>query len=357
MTRNAICLCVDRRMAIPALFVACSIAAYSGAARNEHDIVIVTPPGELDEAYRTFAGERGIRIDDTVGLAPIADIRIRQKRLSPATLVRLLLAGHYRDVYDRILYLDADLTIHCDVSVLFSIDMGRHAVAAVPSGRVLSDLSDAEIDRIVSHFAALGMTPPYRYFNTGIMLIDTGTWIADRIAERTLAFLRENPEHCILPDEDALNAVLDGNILELSTIWNSWPHQVRPGSEELAIVHYAGPNKPWKRFGRHERLAMHRFAYAQYREFLRGTPWSGFLRSQWEMRDLLPSAFHRIKRPVLSLLKKASPQRRRRQRKFLEDLKLFDATVRYADIEQGITVRQGGRIALSPDGSGQEPAR
>lgn len=349
MPRNAICLCVDRRWAIPALFVASSIARYSGAARNAHDIIIVTPPGELDEAHRQFAGERGIRIVDTVPLAPIADIPVVLERLSSASLVRLLLAGHFADTYDRILYLDADLTIHCDVSVLFSIDMGRHAIAAVPSGRVLSDRSDAEIAKFVSHFEALGMTPPYRYFNTGIMLIDTGNWIADRIAERTLEFLRANPEHCILPDEDALNGVLDGDILELSTIWNTWPHQVRPGHEELAIVHYAGPNKPWKRFGRHERLAMHRIAYAQYRAFLRGTPWSGFLRSQWQWQDLFLSPFYRMKSSVLGLLKKASPQRRKRMKKFLEDLKLFNDTVRYVDVEQGITFKRGDRIALSPD--------
>jgi hypothetical protein len=93
---------------------------------------------------------------------------------------------------------------------------------------------------------------------------------------------------------------------------------------------------------------MHRFACAQYREFLR---------SQWESRDLFPNFFHRLKGSFLGMLKKASPQRRKRKRKFLEDLKLFDATVRYADIEQGITFRRGDRIAPSPDRSGQRPAR
>jgi lipopolysaccharide biosynthesis glycosyltransferase len=330
-------------MIVPALFVACAIARFSDGRDRNHDLVIVTPHGHAEIAHREFAASRGILIDDSIALDAISDITLDEGRLTGATLMKLLLPEHYASKYDKILYLDADLTIHSDVSALFGVAMGNCPLAAVPSGRVLSNLSDEEAERLRSHFAALGLSAPYRFFNTGVMLMSTADWRAARVTERALDFLRRNRELCSLPDEDSLNAVLNGEILELSSIWNTFPQRLWASKLEPAIIHYAGDNKPWKRFGRHKRPGSQAEAYSLYQDFVRQTPWPNFLRSQWNAKDLLGSIACEAKY-LWSVLTRRAPSRKPGGAAFARDLQTFHAETNFVDVEQGIVSREGSCI-------------
>ncbi|MGE5722298.1 MAG: glycosyltransferase family 8 protein [Sphingomonadales bacterium] len=347
--KNAICLCVDRNMIVPALFVACAVARHANRGRDDHDLVIVVPPGDLDAAHRDFARSRNILIDETMELDSIRDIRVSEARLSSATLMRLLLAGHYEGKYEKILYLDADLTIHEGPGRLFDIDMEGHSLAAVPSGRVLSDLPDKEAKRITSHFSALGMTPPYRYFNAGVMLIDPSKWMKERITERALDFVRKNPELCALPDEDALNAVLDGAFLELSPIWNARPDRLWASDFEPAIVHYAGVSKPWIRFGRYKRFRELRSAYRCYAKFIGQTPWPTYLRSRWGFKDVCGSMVREGEYLVSTLIAALSGKKSGKRRAFREEYRKFTHESDFADVRQGLATRERGFIRCSVD--------
>ena len=134
-------MCVDANMLIPAFFVATSIKKAS-AKTDAFDIVLLVSPGDCTPDQAAYAAANGIIIDESVDLSPVTGIPILQGRLSPATLFKLLLAEHFRERYRRIIYLDADLTIHGDVSALFRLDMKGFAVAAVPSARVWLDKPD-----------------------------------------------------------------------------------------------------------------------------------------------------------------------------------------------------------------------
>ena len=331
-------------MIVPAFFVACSVHRQLSAKRTTIDIIIVVPPGELDTSHREFAQSRGLLIDETMALDVVHDIRISEGRLSRATLMKLLLAGHFARRYDKLLYLDADLTIHGDVGGLFDLAMGHHAIAAVPSARILSDLPSEEIERIQRHLELLGMTPPYRYFNSGVMLIQPEAWNAGRLTERSLQFIRNNPELCGLPDEDSLNAVLDGDILALSPIWNARPDRLWANAFEPVIIHYAGINKPWHRFGRYKRIRDLAAAYRAYQSFVVDTPWPGFLRTQWKARDLCGSIWHEVESLAGSLNGVQSRRRRSRKADFRDEFRRYIRDSEFVDLDQGIAVRERGFI-------------
>jgi len=74
----------------------------------------------------------------------------------------------------------------------------------------------------------------------------------EKLGERALEFIRQNPDLCSLPDEHALNAILDGNIAELTSLWNAAPfprwQKVKSGHQHAVIIHYMGLQKPWLRF-------------------------------------------------------------------------------------------------------------
>ncbi|WP_162917223.1 glycosyltransferase family 8 protein [Dongia deserti] len=351
MTRNAVCLCTDRNMAVPALYVATEAAR---RARGAYDVHVFAEEGELDDEHRAWMARHGIQAIGALSFPRLHKTGATAGRISPASLIRLvapeLLAGRY----DRLLYLDADTEIHGDLAPLFGLDLQGRVLAAAAAGRITERLAPAAVRKREEHFRALGMTEPFRYFNDGLMLIDVARWNAERIGERALDFIERNPTICLLPDEDALNAVLDGHILDLSPIWNFRGHLMElPCAAALAapvVCHYDGPDKPWKRFGRNRRWFALREAHRRYRGFCAGTPWSVWLARQWTLRDLRNTLAYEGRILLDRLRGRRTPgvPRRSKQRRTCESVQAHLARATFADVEQGITIRNGGRLMLNP---------
>lgn len=347
-TRNAVCLCTDRNMLIPALFVADAARSRQAFSANRYDVLVFSPRPEVSDAHARWMRERGIVWRDDMDMARLTGLKTFSGRLTEATLMKLSLAEHLADEYDRLLYLDADLSLHGDIGRIFSLDTGAHEIAAVPAGRILVELSERRRTETLDHFAALGMTAPYRYFNSGVLYIDVAKWNRSRLGERALDFIRQKPELCGLPDEDALNALLDGAIAELTPIWNMSPR--RPGSAENlrpVIIHYSGEDKPWRRYGRRKRLFPDRSGYRLYEAFLKDTPWPGWLDEQWGAREVLASVgweLKRVSRRLRGKLEEPTPGQRKAH---LEALRSHIAEGVFADVEQGLVERTGAGLRLS----------
>lgn len=335
-------------MLIPALFVAHSANAAAGSARP-FDTIVFTNPSDASGIHRQWMFDHGIGHRDDLDTARINEIGILQERLSSATLMKLLLASHLAGRYDKILYLDADLTIHDNVSALFELDTGEFPLAAVPSGRIWVDRKVEERRKAEEHFRALGMTAPYRFFNTGVFLIDVAKWNREDLGARALSFIQQHSDICFLPDEHGLNGVLDGRIAELSPIWNMRP--LRSGysinrSFRPVIVHHAGEDKPWRRYGYRKRLLPDRTAYRLYESFLADTPWVGWLDEQWSKRDLYKSCVWEVRRITRRARGRLDEPSRRQHRAYTEAIKSYCAQTNFVDVAQGISIRQDGTIRL-----------
>ncbi len=349
--RNAVCLCTDRNMLIPALFVADAVMANRSASSDKFDVLVFSEPSDINQAHRTWMREREIIHREDMDVSGSRNVATLQERLTSATLMKLLLAEHLAGRYDKILYLDADLTIHDDVSNIFSLDTGEFALAAVPSGRCWASWLAAERLKFIEHVRALGMTEPYRFVNSGVLLIDVEKWNRDEIGPRTLSFIRRNAELCYLPDEHGLNAVLDGRVVELSPLWNLqpwfWHSSILRKAMSPVIIHYTGPDKPWKKFGYGKRLFHHREAFRRYEAFLRGSPWPSWLDDQWTYGDLHDNLVYELRLITRRLRRKTPlPPTRRQRRLYDEDFQLYCQEMRFADLEQGIVIREGGQLRL-----------
>jgi len=356
-TRNAICLCTDRRMMIPSLFVADSVKFHAGASGNRFDIIVFSEPSEVTDVHRQWMEQRNILFCDDMDLSRQQGVGKFQGRISPATLMKLSLAEHLAGQYDKILYLDCDLTIHDDVAPIFSLDTAPFALAAVPSGRILVELSERQRQETEDHFHNLGMTKPYRYFNSGVLYIGVDRWNREDLGNRALDFIRQNPDLCFLPDEHGLNAVLDGNFAQLSPIWNARPPQrwrrVPFGFAIPVIIHHAGEPKPWRRFCYGKGLFPDLAAYRLYKDFLRDSPWPKWLSEQWGWRDFylnIRGEIGRIVRRLRGTLEEPSTEQRR---EYIEAVRRFYAEVRFADVEQGIAIRENGKIRLKTTAAGR----
>jgi len=349
--RNAVCVCVDCHMLVPGLFVLEAARTRRTTPANYDIVLVTTGPTDVTDIHRRWLSERGIKLRDDFDLSSLQTIDIAERRLTKATLLKLLLAETLADCYDRILYLDADLTIHDELTPIFSLDTKDSPLAAVPNVPLWTDRNWKQQQSDYAHFRALGMTEPYRFVNTGVMLIDVGKWNRDDVGARALDFIRRNPTICRLPDEDALNAILDGHLAQMSPVWNMRSHlwsqrEVREIVQPV-IIHYAGPNKPWRRFRRRKRLFAHRSAYRLYKEFVAGTPWPTWLADQWSARDLWDNLVFEMRQVTREIRPKTAVRRRAARRALLNVFRHYCTVSAFADVEQDIVRRDGARLRLS----------
>jgi lipopolysaccharide biosynthesis glycosyltransferase len=218
------------------------------------------------------------------------------RRLTRASLFRLLLPDALPPGVRHVVYLDCDLVLRTDLGRLWDLPLqGRACLAAqdptnpyVDSGAVLPHAETLwrygiQV-RPIPNWAALGLDPASPYFNAGVMSIDLEQWRDGSLGRRMIECLHANPDHHMHLDQYALNVVLAGRWGALDARWNvlvqlhdlpSWrdgpfgEEVFRAALDDPFIVHYAGPEKPWffgARVWRGEEFEHHR----------RDTAWSGW---------------------------------------------------------------------------------
>lgn len=187
-------------------------------------------------------------------LSPIARHRHGASRerhtqhVSEAMYLRLQLVDLLPATVERVLYLDADvLCVAQGLESLFELPLQGHTLGAV---------RDAFTRRINDHGGLPGVDrypsidPQDSYFNSGVLLIDTGKWRERNIRARAEQYLLQTAERRF-PDQDALNVACDGDWLRLDKRWNhmmAWRLEPSNGGSlgQATVVHSAGPIKHWQ---------------------------------------------------------------------------------------------------------------
>jgi lipopolysaccharide biosynthesis glycosyltransferase len=196
----------------------------------------------------------------------------------------------------RIIYLDADLIVHADLSLLWQSDMQDQLCMAVQDCAAPyfdSQAAPANFERCgpylgsatpVANFRALGLDPQAAYFNSGVLLIDLAAWRDADIPRQMLDCLEKNREHVRWWDQYALNVVLAGQWAPLDLRWNQGSHvYVYPNSscspfdhetyeglrDNPYIVHFTTRYKPWRASCLHPRRK-------EFYHYLDRTDWAGW---------------------------------------------------------------------------------
>lgn len=186
--------------------------------------------------------------------------------ISRATYYRISIPDLLPVEHDKVLYLDCDIVVNDSIVDLWQHVMGDFAIAAVP-----------EFDNIRNIEMGLGNT---KTFNAGVLLLNLKKWRAQDLSSKVLIFIKENSEKIKFHDQDALNAVLVQDWLELPIKWNLTSKFIarRKGiiNKELlnqidqpAIIHFNESFKPWHYQLRHPKKYL-------YRKFLKKTPFKKY---------------------------------------------------------------------------------
>ena len=152
----------------------------------------------------------------------------------------------------KVVYLDSDLLVTCDVGDLFDWDLGGAAAGFVHNGKGRMRTS-LESDL----FESLGFDLESPYYNSGVIVMDLDAW-RDWVSEEGLAFAREQGGHLPSADQTALNVVfrrhpvahIDARYNRILYPADPLPDEYRTGSGlEPGIYHFLGAPKPWDLFG------------------------------------------------------------------------------------------------------------
>ena len=173
------------------------------------------------------------------------------------TYFRLKLPDFFPD-FDKVLYIDCDVTVLGDVRELWELDIAGVYAA------VCEDIVPVEhLREFIGDFAN---------FNAGVMVINLKKWREDRISQKCFDFIEHHSEKIFFVDQDVLNSMLIPKINYFPRFWNLeyMPlNDVVSGlysEQEIRLIHHISRMKPWNTpFG-------HIYA-DKYFKYLAKTPW------------------------------------------------------------------------------------
>lgn len=171
----------------------------------------------------------------------IESLNLKQSRLPIGTYFRLLLPLVLSDL-PRVIYLDTDLLVNQSLWELWQTDLQGYPIAA-------SEDSMVAVFRKYGWNHGLFGPQGDQYFNAGVVLMDL-----DRLRQINAPFagarLAEDVDNLLVyADQDAQNLYFHRACRMLDVTFNYgleyFDRAPRP-LDEIAIIHYYGPKKPWR---------------------------------------------------------------------------------------------------------------
>ena len=205
----------------------------------------------------------------------------------------------------HIIYLDCDIIVNENIlRIIDGADLSKPICAVTEYDPMykLNDLNSPDIKKPLNPWISealwyriyfdLEMDCKHsKYFNAGVMVMNLDYWRDNKITEKSLRFMVENPEKIFYGDQDALNFVINGNHFPLNLRWNFVPDTLsifnnyplsvlKEIQKNPAIIHTAGTIKPWKY------LCDSKFKnlYKYYRKF---TPWPKVVYKDITLKNVL----------------------------------------------------------------------
>lgn len=153
----------------------------------------------------------------------------------PEACFRLFLGSKIPKDISRIIYLDSDIVVNHDISLLYGLKF-KTCIA----GAVDYYWSKYSINRLKSKGFFLT-----KYINSGVLIINLKLWRELNFDQKIFDFLQKNYHTLNFIDQDALNIVLCENISIIDTAWNHTLLFWKPiPFIKWYIFHFLGPRKP-----------------------------------------------------------------------------------------------------------------
>ncbi len=147
----------------------------------------------------------------------------------------------------RVIYLDVDMIVTGDISELWYSDIDNLPLGAVQDPRIKTANNSWGG---IKNYEQLGLAPDTKYFNTGMLIIDTEAWRSEHVANKVLECVANNQAFLNYPDQYALNVVLANKWAEIDPKWN---HFVTSGeTRDAKLIHFVERKPIYKSYSNSE---------------------------------------------------------------------------------------------------------
>jgi lipopolysaccharide biosynthesis glycosyltransferase len=188
--------------------------------------------------------------------------------------------------YEKVIYMDVDMIVNDDISKLWNTEMNDFIIAAVMDVRIKEFGSATAI----KNYRELGFAPSTKYFNTGLLLMNTVRWREDDLTPKIFKCIDDNREFANYPDQYGLNVIFADNWLEIDTGW-SW--SAEEWNPDASLIHFIWRKPIYKTYMFDKRYQEMFFKY------LKMTDWNNFVPIS-EFRRLLKKGMNKLlKLPLL----------------------------------------------------------
>lgn len=169
------------------------------------------------------------------------------------TMFRLLVSEYLKQ-YDKCLYIDCDVIVLKDVSVLYAIDIQENYIAAVKDCGV-----QYFFEKNREYAKTIGIPDMRKYFNAGVLVINMSAIRKDKMIKQ---FLSCTGNGYLYADQDILNRCCQNRVQYLPLKYNLFRRfygriyllnhsdfdetELKEAQEAPVILHYAEGSKPWK---------------------------------------------------------------------------------------------------------------
>jgi len=207
-----------------------------------------------------------------IDLKKVQELKLNHTDLSLETWFRLFIPDLCPECTKKILYMDVDMVVLKSLKELWKTDVTGYYAAAV------DDFTEIDGGKYTYKRETLKLSPPYRYFNAGLILFNLEECAKNQVFEKALAFGLENSHKLRFEDQDTMNVIMEGNVRYIHpkfNVQNSNPRilfnpnrysvlkfsykECIEAFKDPVIIHFVS-KKPWHLFSAHP----HRKLYYKY---------------------------------------------------------------------------------------------
>lgn len=156
---------------------------------------------------------------------------------SKTTYYRMFIANMF-PFLDKVIYIDSDTIVNCDIAQLYSINLANNYVGACHEQvMVQTDVYGNYVEKV------LGIDRN-NYFNAGVLLINCNAFRKNKVLSKFISLLNVY-NFVVTQDEDYLNVLCHNKVLWLDDGWNVEVYGNINVEEDIKIIHYIMVAKPW----------------------------------------------------------------------------------------------------------------
>lgn len=258
----------DNGYALPLSVAICSIAE-NATSKYNYDVIVLE--SQLTNANKSMIESNAMgKPNVSVRFVNIAQQVSKYSFTIPSyyssAIYYRLFMPYVMDCYDKILYLDCDVVVNCDVSQLFLQDIGDNYVGAVQDiGMVIYKYNTSNVQYLPSNYFTnqLAGVNVDEYFNSGVLVMNLNAFKKRFTLQQLID--ATNRKDLLYPDQDGLNILCANNKTLLSQSFNLMPFSLGTRNKDCVdlylpkslkkqyyqarkhpkIIHYNMMEKPW----------------------------------------------------------------------------------------------------------------